>query len=206
MTSEVVISLRASSSNTTGGSVTTTAWQLPLRYNLHHTETLVKPFQGITSFLRWWEMSNCSRSFTTTQNSWISGLCPPPGILNTRKHDVSETGCVSVLRWGGGETPTLLGPLERAKGNHWTGLILLYTIVWIFQILLSLPCLKHFVARSCSELYVSVSHISWRCTHRTPVLPCMPMSLRNVFPSDAAKYFFYEIIFRCIWVFLQICK
>jgi hypothetical protein len=21
---------------------------------------------------------------------WVSGLCPSPGILNTRKHDVSE--------------------------------------------------------------------------------------------------------------------
>jgi hypothetical protein len=30
---------------------------------------------------------------------------------------VSETGSVSVLRWG--KTPTLLGPLERASLNHW---------------------------------------------------------------------------------------
>jgi hypothetical protein len=34
------------------------------------------------------------------------------------KNDVSETGSVSVLRWG--ETPSLLGPLERANLNHWT--------------------------------------------------------------------------------------
>jgi hypothetical protein len=34
------------------------------------------------------------------------------------KHDVSETGFVSVLRWG--DTPILLGPLERANLNHWT--------------------------------------------------------------------------------------
>jgi hypothetical protein len=36
------------------------------------------------------------------------------GILETRKHDVSETGSVSVLRWGG-KTPTQLSPLERAN-------------------------------------------------------------------------------------------
>jgi hypothetical protein len=33
-----------------------------------------------------------------TQNYWVSGLCPSSGILNTRKHNVSETGSVSVLR------------------------------------------------------------------------------------------------------------
>jgi hypothetical protein len=35
------------------------------------------------------------------------------GILETRKHNVSETGYVSVLRWG--ETPALLIPLEKAN-------------------------------------------------------------------------------------------
>jgi hypothetical protein len=33
-----------------------------------------------------------------TQNYWVSGLCPSPGILDTRKHNLSETGSVSVLR------------------------------------------------------------------------------------------------------------
>jgi hypothetical protein len=43
------------------------------------------------------------------------------GILEASKHDVSETGCVSVLIWGGGKTPTLLGQSERAnlKQVHW---------------------------------------------------------------------------------------
>jgi hypothetical protein len=27
---------------------------------------------------------------------WFSGLCPSSGILNTRKHKVSETGSISV--------------------------------------------------------------------------------------------------------------
>jgi hypothetical protein len=30
------------------------------------------------------------------------GLFPSSGILETRKHDVSETGSVSDLRWRGG--------------------------------------------------------------------------------------------------------
>jgi hypothetical protein len=30
-----------------------------------------------------------------TQNYWVSGLCPSSGILNTGKHNVSETGSVS---------------------------------------------------------------------------------------------------------------
>jgi hypothetical protein len=49
-----------------------------------------------------------------TQNYWVFGLFPLPGILETRKHDVSETGSVSVFRWGG-KTPTHLGLLERAN-------------------------------------------------------------------------------------------
>jgi hypothetical protein len=40
------------------------------------------------------------------------------GILESRKHNVSEAKSVSVLRWGG-KTPTHLGPLERASLNHW---------------------------------------------------------------------------------------
>jgi hypothetical protein len=40
------------------------------------------------------------------------------GILETRKHNISETGSVSVLMWGG-KSPTLLGPLERAILNYW---------------------------------------------------------------------------------------
>jgi hypothetical protein len=32
------------------------------------------------------------------QYLWVSGLHPPPGILNTRKHNVSEIGSLSVFR------------------------------------------------------------------------------------------------------------
>jgi hypothetical protein len=54
-----------------------------------------------------------------TQNYWVFGLCPSIGILETRKHNVSETGSVSVLRWGGGKISTLLGSLERADLSDW---------------------------------------------------------------------------------------
>jgi hypothetical protein len=33
-----------------------------------------------------------------TQNYWVLGLCSSSGILETGKHNVSETGSVSVLR------------------------------------------------------------------------------------------------------------
>jgi hypothetical protein len=51
-----------------------------------------------------------------TQNYWVSGLCPSSGIPETRKHNVSETGAHSVLRWG--ETPILFGLLERVNLSH----------------------------------------------------------------------------------------
>jgi hypothetical protein len=35
--------------------------------------------------------------------------------LEDKKHDISETGSVSILRWG--EAPTLLGPLKRTNLN-----------------------------------------------------------------------------------------
>jgi hypothetical protein len=54
-----------------------------------------------------------------TQNYWVFGLFPSSGILENRKHDVSETGSVSVLRWRREKTPTQLGPLERANLSHW---------------------------------------------------------------------------------------
>jgi hypothetical protein len=68
-----------------------------------------------------------------TQNCWVIGLFPSSRILENRKHDVSETGSVSVLRWRGENTRTQLGPLERAdlnvqwfrlglsKGPNWVG-------------------------------------------------------------------------------------
>jgi hypothetical protein len=40
-----------------------------------------------------------------SQSYWAFGLFPPSGLVESRKHDVSETGFVSVLRWGG-KTPT----------------------------------------------------------------------------------------------------
>jgi hypothetical protein len=34
----------------------------------------------------------------SSQNYWVFGLFPSSGVLENRKHDVSETGSVSVLR------------------------------------------------------------------------------------------------------------
>jgi hypothetical protein len=48
------------------------------------------------------------------QNYWVFELFPSSGILETRKHDASETLSVSVLRRVG-KTPTQLGSLERAN-------------------------------------------------------------------------------------------
>jgi hypothetical protein len=49
-----------------------------------------------------------SRTCFNTQNYWVFGLCPSSGILETRKHNVSRTGYVSVLRWEG-EDPYSVG-------------------------------------------------------------------------------------------------
>jgi hypothetical protein len=53
------------------------------------------------------------------QNYLVSELCPLSLIINVRKHNVLETGSVSVLR-GRRETTALFGPLERVNLTHWT--------------------------------------------------------------------------------------
>jgi hypothetical protein len=48
-------------------------------------------------------VSRIWRSLMMTHNSrnyWVCGLCPSSEIINARKHNVSETGSVSFLRWG----------------------------------------------------------------------------------------------------------
>jgi hypothetical protein len=64
-----------------------------------------------------------------TENYRGFGPFASSGILETRKHDVSKTGYISVLIVGG-KTPTQLGPLEGANVNHWTSenVLLLYRL------------------------------------------------------------------------------
>jgi nitrate reductase gamma subunit len=52
-----------------------------------------------------------------TQSYWVSGLCLLSEILNTRKHNVSETGSVFPSS-GDGKGDTVLGLLERTNLNH----------------------------------------------------------------------------------------
>jgi hypothetical protein len=49
-----------------------------------------------------------------TQNYWVFGLFPSSGILGTRKHDVLETGSVSVLRSVWGEDIYSVGSLRQS--------------------------------------------------------------------------------------------
>jgi hypothetical protein len=61
-----------------------------------------------------------------TQNHWVCKLCPSSEIVNTRKHNVSETESFSVLRWGEGDTYSV-GSLRKSQpqlldlvlSNHW---------------------------------------------------------------------------------------
>jgi hypothetical protein len=46
------------------------------------------------------------------QNHWVSGLCPPSGILNTINHNVSETGCFHLQKRGGRQSVvSITGPV-----------------------------------------------------------------------------------------------
>jgi hypothetical protein len=52
------------------------------------------------------------------KNFWVSGLCISSGILNIRKHNVSETGSVSVLRRREGDTYYVVF-LRTLAGQRW---------------------------------------------------------------------------------------
>jgi hypothetical protein len=60
--------------------------------------------------------------------------------MKTREHNVSETGSVSVLRWG--------GPLERANLSHWTTVAMWLLYVQCLYSQESYECLH---ARYCGE-------------------------------------------------------
>jgi hypothetical protein len=49
-------------------------------------------------------------------NYWVFGLYPSSNILKTRENNVSETGTVSVLIWGGGggKNPNTVGSLRKS--------------------------------------------------------------------------------------------
>jgi hypothetical protein len=58
-------------------------------------------------------------------NYWVFGLFPSSGILSDRKQEVSETGSVSVLRYGGEDTYSVdsdcdTPSLERFRINRGT--------------------------------------------------------------------------------------
>jgi hypothetical protein len=53
------------------------------------------------------------RSTLDIQKYRVSGLCASSGIINVRIHTVSETGYVSVLRQGEGDTYSI-GTLRKS--------------------------------------------------------------------------------------------
>jgi hypothetical protein len=52
----------------------------------------------VTEILINYFMKEMIKENKITNNYWVFGLFPSSSILETRKHDVSETGSVSVLR------------------------------------------------------------------------------------------------------------
>jgi hypothetical protein len=67
----------------------------------------------VTKLFRCPQLYNTSKC---TQNYWVFGLCPSSGNLETIKQNVLELDLFQSS--GERETPTLLGPLERAHLNH----------------------------------------------------------------------------------------
>jgi hypothetical protein len=57
------------------------------------------------------------RGSNTTQSYWVSGICPSSGILDIRKQKLFGNW-MFPSSGEGRETPTLLGPLERANLSH----------------------------------------------------------------------------------------
>jgi hypothetical protein len=60
-----------------------------------HLTFFLEPYNTLITLCKQYRL--CS----FTQNYWVFWLCPSSGILKTREYKVSETGYISVLRWGG---------------------------------------------------------------------------------------------------------
>jgi hypothetical protein len=84
-------------------------WNItPYRHSLY----IIKFLTDVDSIGFW-------RWCITHRITWFSDFVyRPDSKYLEEKHDVSETGSVSILRWR--ETPTLLGHLDSANLNQWT--------------------------------------------------------------------------------------
>jgi hypothetical protein len=82
--------------------------------NLRELHWMLSPYTKFTpsEMCQWY---NTSCIWYVSQNYWVFGLRPSSGILETIKHNVSETGLFPSPGEGGGKTTTLLSPLERAN-------------------------------------------------------------------------------------------
>jgi hypothetical protein len=81
-------------------------WKLERSTTVPRMETAGQPFRQYRSlFLSKLEMLPKSQTqiaarWQHSRRTESNGLSPPSGILNTRKHNVSETGPLSALRRG----------------------------------------------------------------------------------------------------------
>jgi hypothetical protein len=74
------------------------------------------------------------KCWTWAGNYCVFGPLPSSGILETRKNNVSETGSVSVLRWGGRH---LLCWVPYKQVTQWLTLVLSKRSNWIGVVLLT---------------------------------------------------------------------
>jgi hypothetical protein len=93
--------------------VRNSAWKCVPRRNL---ATLGKDLSPVSYTVT--VINRNSHTVSGSQSYQFSGLCSSSGILISRKHIVSETESVSILRWVEGDT--LWSSLERANLTHWT--------------------------------------------------------------------------------------
>jgi hypothetical protein len=74
---------------------------------------VLKQCHNTTDRRIWWILT----MVCNTQIYWVSGLVPSSWILNTRKHNVSETGSISFFRWVEGDTYSVWLALSRESSE-----------------------------------------------------------------------------------------
>jgi hypothetical protein len=85
----------------------------------NHNYTAPDPRRRLSSYV-WvaqtmWHSNNIFQSITFHLDTKFLGFCTLSIGRYLKKYDVSEIGCFRTKVNGGGETPTQLGPLERAN-------------------------------------------------------------------------------------------
>jgi hypothetical protein len=81
-------------------------------------------------------------------------------VRYSEEHNISETGYFR-LQVKGWETPTLLGPLERADLNHWATYVSTSTAIYLNKLTLLNASIPRFTNAQFTNFRATANRVNW---------------------------------------------